>query len=566
MPASDKLSGRLTLRGRRLKWRYKPFHANDPLSTWEGLLKARGIPEEQAFFSPRLANLPNPEGMQDMAKAADRLARAVIEGEHIHIFGDFDCDGVCGAAILVDLLAQAGVRVSASIPHRIHDGHGIDPDNIEKAYVEGVSLAISVDTGISEDAASKKALSLGLDLVITDHHLPAEHLPEAFAILDPARADCGFAGGILCGTGVAFFLLMATWRRLRESGRTMPDLKQALDRVAIATIADVMSLTGVNRILVSHGLKQLNDQPSDGIAALLNKGRSKGQITAQNIGFQIAPRLNAAGRMDHGKQAMQLLCCRDPDKAANLAAELDELNRQRQNVERKTFAIVEERLKETGNDALVAFDSEWHAGVVGLVAGRLSRKHSRPAAVGFVEPDGCIRVSLRGGRGFHVGKLLDSCSAHLIGYGGHAGAGGGSMAAESWDGFVKAFSLAVQGQETSASSAEPLYVDGVIGTDAVHAGLIERLQWLQPFGQGHPEGLWCFESMKIVQRRDMRGGNIRLLLESETSRLNAVIFRAADIESSLTPGSAHSFLGYLRFDEYRGGSQIQFIIEDVFCL
>ncbi len=564
MPVSDKLSGRLTLRGRSLQWRHKPFHANDPLGTWDGFLKARSIPEEQTFFFPRLANLPNPEDMQDMAKAADRLSRAVTDGERIHIFGDFDCDGVCGAAILVDLLTQAGACVSASIPHRVHDGHGIDPANVEKVHAEGVSLAISVDTGISEDVAAKRALSLGLDLVISDHHLPGDHLPEAFAILNPARADCGFAGRLLCGTGVAFFLLMAVWRRLRESGRTMPDLKQALDRVAIATIADVMSLTGVNRVLVCHGLKQLNSRPSKGVASLLRKGRNNAQITAQNIGFQIAPRLNAAGRMDHGKQAMQLLCCQDPDAVGNLAAELDELNRQRQSVERKTLASVEERLKETDSNNMAAFDPDWHAGVVGLVAGRLSRKHGRPAAVGFVEPDGCIRVSLRGGRGFHVSKLLDSCSAHLIGYGGHAGAGGASMAVESWDDFVKAFSLAVQGQETSVSGAEPLYVDGILGTGAVHAGLIERLQWLQPFGQGNPEGLWCFESMKIAQRRDMRGGNIRLLLESGTSRLNVVIFRAADIESHLIPGSTHSFLGYLRFDEYRGGSQIQFIIEDVF--
>jgi single-stranded-DNA-specific exonuclease len=561
---TDNYSGRPTLRGRRLKWRNGPFHAHDPLAAWHGLLELRGIDAESGFFAPRLADLPDPDDMRDMVRAAERLTQAIIDHEAVHIFGDFDCDGVCGAAILADFLRQVGLQVSVSIPHRANDGHGIDRRNIEEAHAAGARLGISVDTGISDGLAAKQAKRLGFDLIITDHHLPGEYLPEAYTILNPSRSDCGFAEGLLCGSGVAFFLLMSTWRRLRETGVRTPDLRSALDRVAIATVADVMSLTGVNRILVHHGLKQLNASPSAGIAALLKKGRRNGLITVQDIGFQIAPRINAAGRMDHGKQAMRLLCCQDAHEAESLAGELDELNRQRQAVERKTLSMVETKLKEQASDALAVYDPSWHAGVVGLVAGRLSRKYGRPAAIGFVEPDGNIRVSLRGAGGFHVGNLLEACAQYLVNYGGHAGAGGATLRPELWGDFVRALDRAIREQTSSPSSfCERLQIDGVLGPAAIHAGLVERLQWLQPFGEGNPESMWCIEGMKIIHRQDMRGNAIRLLLMSGPVRLHAVVFGASDIESHLLPGAERLFVGHLRFDDFRGDGRIQLIVEDV---
>lgn len=232
----DELEGKVTRKGNMLAWRHDALVADEPLLVWQGLLKARNLHETDPFFSPALSDLPDPFLMTDMDIAAKRLADAVEKKEKIHVFGDFDCDGVTGTTVLVEALKACGAVLSFSIPHRADDGHGIDSEEVRKACAEGVTLGLSVDTGITCLGASEVAKSLGLDLVITDHHLPDEVLPHALAILNPARKDCGFADGVLCGAGVAFFLLMATWKCLAERGkRPAYDLKQLLDRVAMAT-------------------------------------------------------------------------------------------------------------------------------------------------------------------------------------------------------------------------------------------------------------------------------------------------------------------------------------------
>lgn len=391
-----------TLRGRKLVWRSKSLHADDPLSAWQGLLSARGMNESDAFFTPRLADLPDPFAMQDMDKAANRLAVAIQQNEPIHVFGDFDADGVNGTAILVEALRAAGAAVTFSIPHRADDGHGIGVEPVLEAAGRGIRVGISVDTGTTCMDACAAAVEAGMDLMVTDHHLPEEVLPPAYALLNPARADCGFADRKLCGTGVAFFLLMAVWKVLSDKdARPDFDLRSLLDRVAVATVADVMDLVGVNRILVYHGLQKLNTEPSIGMRALMNVARVNKTVSAETIGFYLAPRINAAGRMQHGEAAMRMLSTQDKDEALALAAELDVSNKQRRLVEAEVFKQAEAKL--AGSDVLATWDAEWHAGVVGLAAGRLARKHGRPAAVGFVTPDGCVRVSLRGMPGFHIG-------------------------------------------------------------------------------------------------------------------------------------------------------------------
>ncbi|MDQ7011604.1 MAG: DHH family phosphoesterase, partial [Mariprofundaceae bacterium] len=342
-----------TARGRKLVWRHSPLFADDPLTAWDGLLRARGLSEADAFFTPRLADLPDPTGMRDMDKAASRVAEAVLAGEHIHVFGDFDCDGVCGTAILLEALGRAGARVSFSIPHRADEGHGIGVASVRRAVDAGCQLGISVDTGTTCFEACQAAAESGFDLIVSDHHLPESTLPPAFALLNPARADCGFADRRLCGTGVAFFLLMAVWKQLGDM-RPSFDLRRLLDRVAVATVADVMELTGVNRILVHHGLQQLNIRPSTGMAALLRTARVKNTVSAETIGFYLAPRINAAGRMQHGEAAMKLLSTQDAREAAVLAGELDETNRKRRQVEAEVYKQAEARLG--GAEVLAAYD------------------------------------------------------------------------------------------------------------------------------------------------------------------------------------------------------------------
>jgi single-stranded-DNA-specific exonuclease len=561
----DGLPDQLTLRGRRLAWRHQPLYADDPLAAWQGLLASRGLSEGDSYFTPRLADLPDPDGMRDMAKAAGRLATAIADAEHIHIFGDFDCDGVSGTAILVEALQAAGAHVTSSIPHRADDGHGIGVEPVGQAHADGATLGISVDTGTTCFEACREAGKLGLDMIVTDHHLPDNNLPQAFALLNPSRADCGFAGRLLCGTGVAFFLLVATWKRLKQVGQSPAfDLRCLLDRVAVATVADVMRLDGVNRILVHHGLQQLNAEPSIGMAALLDVARVKSAITSETIGFHIAPRINAAGRMRHGEQAMRLLSATDAAEAAQLAAALDESNRQRRQVEAEVFRQAEAKL--AGSPVLAVYDPSWHAGVVGLAAGRLARKHNRPAAVGFVMSDDRIRVSLRGRPGYHIGDLLNACSDVLEGFGGHAGAGGGTVRPGAWQGFVDAFAQAVEVQGRDAARHPELAIDGVLGLNALHAGLAERLARFEPLGQGNPPCQWMLQQVQVVDRREMKGGVVRLRLQQAVSRsapLAAVVFGIGAMDEALRPGGTLSVVGQLQLDDWRGNGAVQFVVEDV---
>ncbi len=561
------LPDKRTVKGRRLIWRHEAMTANDPVSAWQGLLKARGLQESDPFFSPRLSDLPDPAAMQDMEKAAKRVVRAILNREHIHIFGDFDCDGVSGTAILVQALQATGAHVTSSIPHRSDDGHGIGAEPVRAAVEDGAKLGISVDTGTTCFEACLAARALGFDLMITDHHLPEKELPEAFAILNPAREDCGFADRKLCGTGVAFFLLMYVWKLLREADSAPAfDLRSLLDRVAIATIADVMPLAGVNRILVYHGLARLNSEPSVGLQALMKVAKIKKKVSVETIGFYLAPRINAAGRMRHGIDAMRMLSTSDMNEALMLAEILDETNKQRRQVEADVFRQAEAKLVEgkSGDaDVLAVHDKDWHAGVVGLAAGRLSRKHGKPAAVGFVTQDGRIRVSLRGRPGFHIGELLNDCNAYLEGFGGHAGAGGGTVAAGRWDDFVKAFGAAVARQAETAGDQLTTAVDGVLGLEAMHAGLAERLQRFEPIGQGNPASSWLIKDVHIADKRSLKGGVTRLKVSDGAHWLDTIVFGGGAFGDALERGGVVSLLGQLKPDEYRGNGAVQFVIEDV---
>jgi len=543
--------------------------ASDPLGAWQGLLDARGLHESDPFFSPKLSDLPDPDDMQDMVKAAERAVQAITRQEHIHIFGDFDCDGVSGTAILTEALRGAGAKVTFSIPHRSDDGHGIGVDPVRDAFAEGVRLGISVDTGTTCFDACDEAAKLGFDLIVTDHHLPeslpdgaGERLPAAFALLNPARADCGFAERKLCGTGVGFFLLMSVWKRLREAGHTVEfDLRALLDRVAIATIADVMSLTGVNRILVHHGLLRLNLEPCVGLQALMQVARVKKGANVEAIGFYLAPRINAAGRMRHGEEAMRMLSTSDMDEAMALAEKLDETNKQRRLVEAEVFKQAEAKLGD--DDVLAVYDEAWHAGVVGLAAGRLARKHGKPAAVGFITPEGQVRVSLRGRPGFHVGNLLNECAVHLEGFGGHAGAGGGTVKAGCWDGFVVSFGVAVAHQAEHAGDQLAQPVDGILELGAMHAGLAERLQKFEPVGQGNPACNWLIKDVHIAENRALKGGVVRLKVSDGSQWLDAIVFGGGAYGDALERGSIVSLLGQLKLDDYRGHGAIQFVVEDM---
>ena len=549
-------------KGKSLVWRHAPLCADDPVSAWHGLLEARGLKEADAFFSPRLADLPDPFLMLDMEKAANRIVAAVQRSEKIHVFGDFDADGVNGTAILVEALRAAGATVTYSIPHRADEGHGIGVQSVRMAVDDGAKLGLSVDTGTTCFDACDEAKKLDFDLIVSDHHLPDSKLPNAFALLNPARETCGFADRKLCGTGVAFFLLMAVWKKLTEQQlRPDFDLRLLLDRVAVATIADVMDLVGVNRVLVYHGLQRLNSDPSVGMKALMTIAKVKKAVTAETIGFYLAPRINATGRLQHGEAAMRMLSTNDADEAAMLAEELDATNKERRKVEIEVLKQAE--LKLGDSDILAVYDECWHAGVVGLVAGRLARKHGRPAAVGFVTPDGVVRVSLRGMPGFHIGKLLNACSGHLEGFGGHAGAGGGGIKAGQWHAFIKTFAACIEDQSKHVSDHLRVEIDGVLGLGCMHIALADRLARFEPVGRGNSACAWLLENVHIADRRDLKGGVVRLKLTDGSRWIDGIVFGAGAISDDIQPGLTVSVVGQLQKDDYRGNGAVQFVVEDV---
>ena len=552
----------LTVRGKQLCWRHDALSADDPVTAWQGLLKQRGVHESDAFFTAGLAHLPDPMTMQDMPKAVQRLVDAIVQHEHIHIFGDFDCDGVSGTAILVEALSATGATVTSSIPHRANDGHGVAADVVEEVVAQGASLGMSVDTGTTCFEACALAKRLNFDLMITDHHLPDASLPDAFALLNPARADCGFADRQLCGTGVAFFLLMAVWQALDKLGqRPVYDLRGLLDRVAIATVADVMDLVGVNRILVRAGLQRLNAMPVVGLQALMRVARVRGAVNAETIGFYLAPRINAAGRMQHGDVAMRLLLCTELEEAESLAEQLDTCNSERRQVEMQVLKQAESMDLDTAAPAI--YHEDWHAGVVGLVAGRLARKYQVPAAVGFVDAEQQIRVSLRGVAGFHIGDLLHACSEHLLGFGGHAGAGGGTVRAGAWDGFVQTMKQAIVMQQQQSMQANRLEVDGVLRVSALHQGLAERVQQFEPVGRGNPAVRWLLEGAHIHTRNDLKGGVMRLTLSDGQCFVPGIVFGGKALRDALQVGQQVSLVGKLALDTWRGHGAIQFEVEDV---
>ncbi|MDX8414085.1 MAG: single-stranded-DNA-specific exonuclease RecJ [Mariprofundales bacterium] len=566
-----------TVKGRALAWGdqcafmadLEQQTAREPVLAWQQLLSNRHLEEESHWFTPQLALLPDPLQMVDAEKAALRLIAALDGNEAVHIFGDFDADGVNATAVLVEGLTAAGLTVSWEVPHRSRGGHGIAIDSVCQQVQLGCKVGISCDTGITCFAAAAKAFALGMDLIITDHHLPEASadklLPQAFAILNPAREDCGFADRKLCGCGVAFYLLSALWKLLRADGRAPQyDLKNLLDRVAVATIADMMDLVGINRILVFHGLVKLQKNPSPGMAALLNIANwdSAKTVRVKTVSFEIAPRINAAGRMEHGELAVRLLLSANATEASELATEMDSLNKKRREVEVSIHKRAAARLKIGG--VLAAYEEDWHPGVVGLVAGKLARKFHQPAAIGYIDDQEIIHLSLRGVAGFHVQQLLTVCGDLLTRFGGHAGAGGCALPRANWGKFLQRFGDAISAQLAAGKTIKPvLTIDLALTIGAAHLALADRIAHFEPIGKGNPACNLLLRGCTIRKVTLFKGGALSLWLASPEGMLSAIAFRPGGLAEVLTEGSEVSLIGSLARNEWNGNANAQFVVEDV---
>lgn len=504
------------------------------------LLVNRGITdadEARRFLSPSLADLHDPFTMLGMHQAAERLARAVCERERICIYGDYDVDGITAVALLTDFLRRLGGDCIYYIPLRLEDGYGMNEGAVREIAAQGARLVVTVDCGVTAVREAECCRELGIDLVITDHHLPGEVLPQAYALLDPQQPGCPFPSKQVAGVGVAFNLITALRRTLRErgwfAGREEPRLKEYLDLVALGTIADVAPLTGDNRIYARYGLMELSLGKRCGIAALKRVAGIDGPVGCGAVGFRLAPRLNACGRLEDARQGVELLLTEDPAVAAEIAGRLNDCNAERQAVEQRilqeAIAMVTAGGGVVGRCSIVLGSCDWHPGVIGIVASRLVDLFHRPTILIALE-DGIGKGSGRSIPGFHLFEALHACAGRLLKFGGHRHAAGLSLEESSLECFAREFDVVASNNLTNEQFIIYLTIDMELPAEGLDESLGEVHELLAPFGVGNPEPVFALRNVRIIKKSILKERHLKLQLVSSGRTIEAIGFDMADVE------------------------------------
>ncbi len=486
----------------------------------------------KAFLRPDLERLSDPHCWADMDVALELLARAVREKRPILVHGDYDVDGQCASAMLTRILRSAGATVHPFVPHRIRDGYDFGPAGLAEAQRVGAGLIVTCDCGITAVEAVAAARAAGIDVIVTDHHLPGDELPPANAVLDPRRSDCPSTDKNLCGTGVAFKLAQALVEVLGLS----PNLPlHFLDYVALATIADVVPLVGENRILVRYGLKKLADSRWVGLRALIDTAGLGGKpLRGAHVGFILAPRLNAAGRIGDANDGLRLLLTEDPQEAAKLARELETINARRQAMDQLILDEAIELVDKTLNpaDAAIVLGNEtWHPGVIGIVASRLVERYGRPTFLVGWDAAGGGEFGRGSGRsipGFDLHGALHKVGAHLEKYGGHTMAAGFTIRRDKFDDFRVAF-LGVAGELLTPDDLAPSQrIDLELPLAEVNTDLERLIRHLEPCGAGNPAPVFGVRNARAVGARRVGTNHLRFTLDDGSGLLPAIGFRWAD--------------------------------------
>lgn len=434
----------------------------------------------KAFFRPHIGQLHDPFLMQDMETAVSRLQQAIDQKETVMVYGDYDVDGTTSVSLLTHFLRSQGLNVTPYIPDRYAEGYGLSKKGIDTAKAANISFMIALDCGVKAIEQVAYANSLGIDLIICDHHTPGDMLPNALAILDPKRSDCAYPFKELSGCGVGFKLMQAL---LQQQGKNVSDIIAYLDFVAVAIAADIVPMVGENRTLAFLGLQQLNAHPRPGLKALM-RDKPTVQIISDVV-FGMAPRINAAGRMKHGLHAVELLLSATDEEAQTLAQEVEMYNTSRREVEleitKEALAQITEN-QEENNAASVVYAPHWHKGVIGIVASRLIESHYRPTLVFTKSEEGILAASARSVRGFDVYKAIDTCSKHIIQFGGHKYAAGVTLKEENYQAFKTAFEAQVAQTLTATQKKQTLDVDVGLPFAAITPKLLRILKQMEPFG------------------------------------------------------------------------------------
>ena len=531
------------------------------------VLCARGLdtPEKAAaFLDAGLGQLRNPLLMKDMDKAAARVARALADGETIAVYGDYDVDGITSTCLLTDFLRSEGGQVIPYIPDRMEEGYGLNTDALDTLSREGVSLVVTVDCGITAVEEAGHARALGVDLVVTDHHECKADLPQAVAVVDPHRSDCPYPFKCLAGVGVALKLVLA----LGGPGRQRELLERYADLAAIGTVADVMNLTGENRTIVRLGLERLRHTARPGLKALLREaGLEERPLTSGTIGYTLAPRINASGRMGCAALAGELLLTDSPARGEELAARLCQLNRERQAIEAEIYEecqALAQALPQQQRYALVLAGEHWHQGVVGIVASRLADKYSCPTFMICLQ-DGKGKGSCRSFAGFNLFAALEHCAPLLEGFGGHELAAGFTILEEN----IPAFTQAMNDYVCSATGGEEMVSVLDIDAEVEDPGLltldgVEGLDLLEPYGSGNPKPVFSLSGCLITALSEVGGGrHLKLKLAAAGRSFDAIFFSATAAQAAVAVGDRIDVAFTPQVNEYRGWRTVQLQVCDL---
>lgn len=525
------------------------------------VLASRGIGDDRQARAYLDCNAPllDPFLMTDMDKAAGRVGLAMSRGEKIAVFGDYDVDGITATCLLTDFLRRHGADVVSYIPGRLEEGYGLNPIAIHQLHDEGVKLIVTVDCGITAVSEAELCKQLGIDLVITDHHECKQTLPAAVAVVDPHRCDGGYPHKNLSGVGVAFKLASA----LCGSQETV--LEEYADMVCLGTVADVMPLQGENRVFVARGLESLAHTKRPGIAALMAEcGCAPETVSASSIGFMLAPRINAAGRMGQIDLAVELFLTDDPDKAAEAARGLCELNRQRQAVESEIYRQAVSMLP-MGKppEAIVLADESWHQGVVGIVASRIAEEYACPTFLICLDGEHG-KASSRSHGGFNLFASLSALSPLLESYGGHELAAGFTISRANIPEFRRQICALAAQYYTDDVPRTVLDVDCAVSPELLTLHNVDSLQMLEPCGNGCPKPVLMMKNLTIDRISMVGGGrHMRLRLCSGHTYLNAIYFSANPQTVSIQPGDLVDVAFTPQVNEFRGTRTVQMNVIDI---
>lgn len=526
------------------------------------LLIRRGlhtVEAARAYLTPALSQLSDPFLLTGMREAVTRITQARENNEHILVFGDYDVDGISGTAILVNGLKRFGIeRVSFNMPKRLTEGYGLDNDHVDEALAQGVSLVITVDNGISAHGPAAHARKVGLDLIITDHHAIELGLPDALAVINPQREPASYPGRYLCGAGVAFKLAMA-----------LNGTPNDLDIAALGTVADIVPLLEENRVIVALGLKHIAKHQRNGIARLAEvAGIDVESMSSVDIGFQIGPRINAAGRLNNGLAALHLLLTDCPREAAEMAGFLNDANAERRTIEKDIFDEALEELEACFTPAqrgIVLAREGWHPGVIGIVASKIQGRYQRPVVIIAVGEDGIGRGSARANGGFDMVKAFRSCQEHLVKFGGHRSAAGLTIAQENVAGFCASFEDAARQQLGDGDIISELDVDVIAAFSEIDPTLLHAIARLEPIGHHNPAPVFCSLGVEALgaSARILKDQHLKVSFRQGDTVLPAIGFNMAErfytedlsglVDIAYTP----------QFNSWRGETSIQLLLKDI---